>query len=64
MSKKTAEKETVKKEKKINKQTKRKRKHFDLENWASQAGLKNLTRPSTDFRLLIEIKFYWRNNGW
>ena len=49
MPKKTAEKETVKKDKQINNQIKRKRKHFELENEASQVGLKILTRPSTDF---------------
>ena len=51
MPKKTAEKETVKKDKQINNQIKRKRKHFELENEASQVGLKILTRPSTDFPL-------------
>ena len=40
MPKKTAEKETVKKDKQINNQIKRKRKHFKLENEASQVGLK------------------------
>ena len=49
MPKKTAEKETVKKDKQINNQIKRKRKHFEFENEASQVGLKILTRPSTDF---------------
>ena len=47
MPKKTAEKETVKKDKQI----KMKRKQFELENEASQVGLKILTRPSTDFPL-------------
>ena len=49
MPKKTAEKETVKKDHQINNLIKRKRKHFELENEASQVGLKILTRPSTDF---------------
>ena len=53
MPKKTAEKETVKKDNQINNQInnqiKRKRKHFELENESSQVGLKILTRPSTDF---------------
>ena len=39
-----------------------KRKHFEIENEASQVGLKILTRPSTDFPLSYE-KIYWRNNG-
>ena len=39
MSKKTAEKETVKKDKQINNQIKMKRKHFVLENEASQIRL-------------------------
>ena len=51
MPKKTAEKETVKKDKQINNQIKRKRIHFELENEASQVGLKILTRPSTVFKL-------------
>ena len=51
MPKKTEEKETVKKDKQINNQIKRKGKHFELENEASQVGLKILTRPSTDFQL-------------
>ena len=49
MPKKTTEKETVTKDKQINNQIKRKTKHFELENEASQVGLKILTRPSTDF---------------
>ena len=40
MPKKIAEKETIKKEKQINNQIKRKRKHFELENEASQVGIK------------------------
>ena len=56
MSKKTAEKETIKKEKQINNQTKRKRKHFELENEASQVGLKVLIRPSTNFPLVYKDK--------
>ena len=36
MPKKTAEKETVKNDKQINNQIKRKRKHFELENEVSQ----------------------------
>ena len=40
MPKKTTEKETVKKDKQINNQIKRKRKHLELENEASQVGLK------------------------
>ena len=51
MPKKTAEKETVKKYKQINNQIKRKRKNFELENVASQVGLKILIRLSTDFPL-------------
>ena len=50
MRKKTAEKETAKKEKQINNQIKRK-KNFELENITSQVGLKILTTPSTDFPL-------------
>ena len=63
MTKKTAEKESVKKDKQINNQIKRKRKHFELDNEASQVGLKILTSPSTDFPLAYK-KIYWRNNGW
>ena len=40
MQKKTVDKEIVKKEKQINNQFKRKRKHFMLENETSQAELK------------------------
>ena len=49
MPKKTEEKETVKKDKQINNQIKRKTKHFELEKEANQIGLKILTRPSIDF---------------
>ena len=50
MPKKRTEKETIKK-KKINNQIKRKRKHFELVNEASQIELKILIRPSTNFPL-------------
>ena len=40
MPKKIAEKETIKKEKQINKEIKRKIKHFELENKASHEDLK------------------------
>ena len=56
MPKKTAEKETVKKDKQINNQIKRKGKHFELENEASQVGFKILTRPSTDFPVVYGDK--------
>ena len=51
MPKKTERKKTVKKDKQINNQIQRKRKHFELEDEASQVGFKNLTIPSTDFPL-------------
>ena len=51
MTKKTIEKETVKKEKQINNQIKKKRKHFEIENEASQKGIRILIRPSIDFPL-------------
>ena len=60
MAKKTAEKETVKKDKQSNNQINKKRKHFELENKVSQVGLKILARPYTDFRLLIKIKYLLR----
>ena len=56
MPKKTDEKETVKKDKQINNQSKRKRKHFELENKASHVGPKILARPSTDFLLVYGDK--------
>ena len=56
MPKKTAEKETVKIEKQINNQIKRKRKHLEFENEESQVKLKILTRPSTDFPLAYRDK--------
>ena len=62
MPKKTAEKETVKKDKHIYNQIKRKRKHFELENEASQVGLKILIRPSTDFPLTYGDKNLLKNN--
>ena len=43
------EKETIKKEKQIYNQIKRKRKHFEFENETSQVEIKILTRSSTDF---------------
>ena len=51
MPKKTAEKETVKKDKHIYNQINRKRKHFELENEASQVVLKIIARSSTYFPL-------------
>ena len=48
----------IKKEKQINNQIKRKRKQFELENEISQAGLKILARPSTDFLLVYGDKMF------